>query len=260
MTQPRPARTIILQSHRANVPAPIATCVDSVRAWASNAGHAYTFLGDELFDLLPNWFIEHVDGNRLMMSDLARLIWLREQLQHYEEAVWIDADVLVFAPERFTVRCDGKYGVCRETWVRRGGRGQFLVTHGLHNAVLVFRRGNALLDFYIHACEELVRHRGPDLVPHALGPDLLRRFDDVLGTHGLPNVGLFSPVVTADIAAGKGRALRAYVEAHGEPVYAANMCASFLDRTADDGGLTLRALQDAIDRLLASSGAVMNEV
>ena len=123
MTKPRPDRTIILQSHRAAVPAPITTCVDSVRAWAAHAGHTYVFVGDALFESLPAWFIDGVGGNRLMMSDLARLIWLRQQLEHYEEAVWIDADVLIFAPQQFAIRCDGSYAVCRETWVRHGGRG-----------------------------------------------------------------------------------------------------------------------------------------
>ncbi len=257
---PPPNRTIILQSHRDDAPAPIVTCVESVRAWTTRAGHAYEFIGDALFDPLPPWFVDGVRGNRVMMSDLARLLWLREQLSAYELAVWVDADVLVFAPAQFAIRCDGDYGVCRETWVRRGGRGQFLATQGLHNAVLAFRRGSPLLDFYIRACEEVVRHRGAELAPHALGPDLLGRFGDVLGAHVLPNIGLFGPVVTAGIAAGKERAVRAYMEAAGEPVYAANMCASFLDRPPERGGLSLRTLQRAIDRLLTTEGAVVNDV
>ena len=260
MPAPPPNRTIILQSHHDGAPAPVATCVESVRTWATDAGHAYAFVGNALFDPLPAWFADGVGGNRLIMSDLARLLWLREQLKTYDMAVWIDADVLVFAPERFAICCNGGYGVCRETWVRRGGRGQFLVTQGLHNAVLAFRRGNPLLDFYIHACGEVVRHHGPALEPHALGPDLLARFGDVLGAHVLPNIGLFSPVVTAGIAAGKGRAIHAHMQAAGEPVYAANLCASFLDRPAQRGGLSLRTLQRAIDRLLKTAGAVVNDV
>ena len=103
-----------------------------------------------------------------------------------------------------------------------------------------------------------MRNAGPDIVAHALGPDLLGRFSDVLGPHTIPHVGLFSPVVTAAIAAGKGRAIAAYREAHGEPVYAANMCSSFLERPADDGGLNLRTLERAIDKLLASQGSLVN--
>ena len=236
----------------------ITACLRSVHAWAEAVGYDYSFVGDELFDPLPGWFVDGVNGNRLIMSDLARLLWLREQLESYELAVWIDADVLVFAPAYFTIQCDGGYAVCRETWLRRGGRGQFLATHGLHNAVLAFRPGNSLLDFYIHACAALVRNAGSKLVAHALGPDLLSRFADVLGPHTIPHVGLFSPVVTAAIAAGKGRAIAAYREAHGEPVYAANMCSSFLDRPSDEGGLPMRTLERAIDKLLATQGAMIN--
>ncbi len=258
MTTPDAERTIILQSHRADPPPPITTCIDTVRAWASDAGHDYAFERDELFNRLPSWFVEAVADNRLMMSDLARLLWLREQLDRYDLAVWIDADVLVFAPERFAIHCGGSYGVCRETWIRRGGRGQFLATHGLHNALLAFRRNNPLLDFYIYACGALVHNRASNLVDHALGPDLLGRFADVLGANIIPNVGLFSPVVTAAVAAGKGRAVAAYRAAHGEPVYAANMCASFLGRPANDGGLTPRTLERAITKLLKTGGAIVN--
>ena len=49
------SRTIILQSHNFQVLRGwIGPCVDSVRRWTEQRGYDYRFLGDEIFDLLPD--------------------------------------------------------------------------------------------------------------------------------------------------------------------------------------------------------------
>ncbi|MDP6952040.1 MAG: hypothetical protein QGF53_04695, partial [Alphaproteobacteria bacterium] len=151
-------KTIVFQSFRDDRSGAIGRCLASVEAWAARQGYAYRFLGDELFDRVPDWFRERVAGDRLPMSDLARLVVARELLDEgWETVVWLDADVLVFDPENFRISLDDGYAFSREVWLRRGGADKLLATEGLHNAVCAFARGNAFLEFYIHACEAIVR-------------------------------------------------------------------------------------------------------
>ena len=80
----------------------------------------------------------------------------------------------------------------------------------------------------------------------------------MIGGHLLTNVGLFSPIVTADIAKGGGRAATAQRRAFGHPVHAANLCASFLNRPDDGFTLTEKIMTRATDRLIETKGAVVN--
>jgi hypothetical protein len=253
-------KTVVYQSFRSDaVRGPVARCVATVEAWAKLRGFAYRFLGDELFDRVPDWFRDRVAGNRLSMSDLARLKVARELLDEgADRAVWVDADVVVFDPGNFDIAIEKEYAFCREVWIRRGGGGKLLATEGLHNAVCVFARGNSFLDFYIHAACEIVRAADAEVVSQKLGPDFLSRLKDVIGDRVLGDVGLFSPIVTADIARGGGRAAAAYMKAFGHPIRAANLCLSFVGRNSGGVTLTETMLDRAIDRLLESRGEVVN--
>jgi hypothetical protein len=253
-------KTVVYQSFRNDtVRGPIARCVATVEAWAGARGFAYRFLGDELFERVPDWFRARVGGNRLPMSDLARLKVAREFLDEgFARAIWVDADVVVFDPDNFDIAIAEDYAFCREVWMRRGRGGKPLATEGLHNAVCAFARGNAFLDFYIHACEQIVRGVEGAVVSQKLGPDFLSRLKDVIGDRVLSDVGLFSPIVTADIGKGGGRAAAAYMKAFGHPVRAANLCLSFVGRESSGVTLTEAMLDRAIDRLLESRGEVVN--
>lgn len=255
-------RTLVCQSYRSDdVPSPIRRCLASVEGWAAAAGYAYRFHDDRLFELAPNWFKEAVGHRKLPMADLARLLLAKEALaSDFDRFVWIDADVLVFAPENFTIDVTDEYAFGREVWVRRGGRDKLLLTEGLHNAVCVFIKNNSVLDFYIHAIYEIARGLDGPCLDHQFGPDLLSRIGDIVGPRTLPDVGLFSPVVTLDIANGGGRATESYMRAHGQPIAAANLCASFLDRESSGVTMTAEAMDRAIDRLLETGGDVVNGV
>jgi hypothetical protein len=252
--------TVVCQSYRVeDVPGSIRRCLETVSDWVARRGFDYRFEGDEFFDRVPGWYRDKVDQSKLPMSDLARLLWARALLgQGAQRVIWIDADVVVFDPDNFTIPNGLDYAFCREVWLRRGGRDKLLATEGVHNAVCVFAAGNAFLDFYIHACEEIVRGADGPVLSHQVGPDFLGRLADVIGGHLLTNVGLFSPIVTADIAKGGGRAATAQRRAFGHPVHAANLCASFLNRPDDGFTLTEKIMTRATDRLIETKGAVVN--
>ena len=141
-------RTVVLQSFRTTgVPDAIARCLASVEDWARLRGYAYRFVDDSLFDEVPAWFRDKVAGDLLPMSDLARLLRLQRLIDDgCDRVIWLDADVLVFDPDRFIIDVLSEYAVGREVWVRRGGRDRLLVTEGLHNAAMVFCRANSFLD------------------------------------------------------------------------------------------------------------------
>ena len=244
--------TVVFQSFRAHaVPGAISQCLETVRSWAEARGYEYRFIDDALFDRVPAWFRAKVNENRLPMSDLARLKVARELLNDaFDRVIWFDADILIFAPDNFDVSNEIDYAFGHEIWVRRGDGTKLFVTEGLHNAISVFRRGNAFLDFYIQASEDSVRDTDGDVLSHQIGPDFLNRHCDVIGPRIVHDVGLFSPLVIADIANGGGPALQAHMAASKGPIRAANLCLSFVGRSSSGVVVTEKMLDDAIANLL----------
>ena len=251
-------KTVVYQSFRTtDVPDPIVRCLQTVEAWAGARGYTYRFIDDTLFDRVPAWFSAKVAGNRLPMSDLARLKVARELLDEgYDRTIWLDADVLVFAPRAFDITVTKGYAFGREVWVRRGDGRSFFVTEGVHNAICVFCRGNDFLDFYIRAGEDIVRGAKDDVLSHQIGPDFLTGLRDEIGGRIVPDVGLFSPLVITDVAKGGGPALDRHMAAFDHPVRAANLCLSFIGRPSSGVVVTEQSLASAIEKLLAEPGLV----
>lgn len=247
--------TVVFQSFRTrDVPDAITRCLESVRSWARSRGHEYRFIDDALFDRVPAWFRAKVNENRLPMSDLARLKVARELLDAgFERSIWFDADVLIFASDNFDIAQETDYAFGREIWVRRGDGESFFVTGGLHNAISVFARGNAFLDFYIDASEDSVRETKDGVLSHQIGPDFLNRHRDAIGARIVHGVSLFSPLVITDIANGGGPALRAHLSASKGPIHAANLCLSFVGRSSSGVVVTHQVLEAAIGNLIGAA-------
>src|SRR4029079_13839139 len=93
-------QTLVIQSYRTrDVAAWISACLRSVQAWAAAAGYRYEFVDDRLFDYAPAWVRERCGKQLLPITDVARMYLLRERLAHgWDRVIWVDADVLVFAP------------------------------------------------------------------------------------------------------------------------------------------------------------------
>lgn len=266
-------KTVVYQSYRTTgVPAWIERCMRTVRAWASSKEFEYVFIDDRLFDYVPRWYRERVGGQVQLVSDLARLVLAREFLAgEFQRSVWVDADVLVFDPARFEIGVDAEYAFCREVWVekfslRRAARGglKALRRPGLYcrrrvnNSVAVFTRGNSLLDFYIHACEQTVGGARGEISNLQVGTFFLTSLHRKFALPLLDDVGLFSPLVMRDIAAGGGPCLKVYAEEFGTPVRAANLCASYSGREYDGVSLTERTYDAVSERLLETRGEIVN--
>jgi len=225
-------RTLVIQSHneRAAAEGWLARCLGSVRAWSEENGFDYAFHGDSALALAPDWYRAKAARKWPVVMDLARLLLLREglEVQGYERVVWLDADCLIFAPERLSVDITGSHAFGREVWVERARQGGHLKVHrSVHNAAMVFRRGDPVLPFLMHCTESIIQRIDPArIAPQIVGPKLLSGLHAMAGFELLAAVGAFSPPVLADIAAGGGAALERLQQDSDPPPAAANLCLS----------------------------------
>lgn len=220
---------LVLQSHRQPLPEKwIAICIDSVKNWAEFNKFEYKFLGDELFDYVSELLLKKTKSQHVIATDLARLKVLQAYLaKGYDTVVWCDADYLIFAPEKFTLP-DENYAVGREVWIQADDKNsQKLTAHvKVHNAFMMYRKGNSFLDFYTDTAEHLLTNIGGPMPPQFIGPKLLTAIHNVAQCPVLETAGMLSPLVIKDIANEKGPALDLFQQKSLQPIAAANLCSS----------------------------------
>lgn len=242
--------TVVLQSHaRARPEGWIGECVASVVHWAKASGFDYLRLGDEFFDFVPADLRAKTVTQRVVATDLARLIAAQTLLaERYETVVWCDADFLVFAPGKFHLPL-ANYALGREVWVEphAGKRHKFIARKQVHNAFLMFRRGNAFLDFYAETAASMLRRNSGSMPPQFIGPKLLTALHNVVGFPILETAGMLSPAVIGEIAGSPGAALNLFRRRSPQPLAAANLCSSLHAR----GAFSDVTVGRCIERLLA---------
>jgi len=242
------SRTLVVQSHRQPLPHPwLDDCLASVAVWAARRGYDYRWLDDALFDVLPRELRQRLAEMPVVASDLARLEVLAAALEEgYDTVVWWDADTLIFAPERLVLP-DAAYAVGREVWLQPL-TGSPRVYVKVHNAFLMFRRGNPFLSFYRHAAVRILRaHEGP-MVPQLVGPKLLTALNNLMGLPVLEGAAVLSPRLlraltderTAPAAVrDRERVLALFRRRSPEAPAAFNLCGSSVRRgEVDDAALT----------------------
>jgi len=245
-------RTVVCQSYRTtSVPPWIERCLVSVRDWAALRGFDYRFADDALLELVPDWYREKAGNTLPVVTDLARLRLIQALLaEGYERAIWLDSDILVFDPNDFEIGVTAQCAFGREVWVQSGGGAGLRTYRNVHNAISVFVTGNSFLDFYADACESIVGRHRPGMAPQIVGTKLLTALHNLIGFALIDDVGMFSPLVMRDIAAGGGVALdRLCGETPGR-IRAANLCASLVGHTVDGVAVTANLLERSCDRLL----------
>lgn len=254
-------------------------CLESVRALAASRGWTYTLLGDELFDPLPLEFAEKVRGRGPILSDLGRLLAARSYLERYQRVIWLDADVLIFAPERFEVP-HGTFGFGRELWVQphskqsakergehrerggRGGRGKrvkWRAHRSVCNALCYFERDNPFLDFYIYTCQSVIaRADAQYIAPQMIGPKLLSALHSIADLPLTECIGSASPDLIVDLIAGEGPALERYREERGLTLREAglNLCQSLIGAPTYRGSSLTTDDLEAVSALLLKRGSL----
>ncbi len=252
--------TVVFQSHRAQgLPAWITRSLATTRQWAAASGYDYVFFDDTFFEPVPDWFKAKAKGVKTLLADLARLLAAKKFLADgYRRAIWIDADVVVFAPEKLILPRESKYYFCREVWIDSDAQG-LIARNLVNNCVCVFEAGNAFLDFYIESVFKLAELAKGAMLPQVLGTVFLSNLDQLVPIPKLTMIGLFSPGVIRDIVQGGGNYLTAFKQCYKTPIHAANILASFSGRSYNNPDGTKFQLNDAVfnrvvDILLAAGG------
>ena len=196
----------------------------------------------------------------LPVTDVARMRLLRERLAHgWQRVIWIDADVLVFAPERLNLDGDAPYALCQELWLRVNAAQQIETEEKVNNAVMLVTQGQPMLDFWIFAVEEILSVHAP----HEIGPltastHFFTELATIMPLRVLRNVGLLSPPVVCDLAQGGGALTREWARRFGHPIAAANLCASLQDKLSAGAVVGAAEMERAVEVLLHSRGAVFD--
>ena len=223
-------KTLVIQScSEENIPSWIEACLDSVRMWTEQQGYQRCFVGDEIFNLVPDWYLAKT-GRGPVATDYARLVLIREALanQGYDQAIWLDADMFVLDPS-MTLDSAGSCAFGQEIWIQQES-GKLKARKNVHNAVCQFRRGCVVLPFLIETVASIIRRANPDkIAPQMVGPKLLSALHSLHDFDLLPQVGAISPEVARDIVAGGGAALSLLQEKLRSPLQAVNLCASLMD-------------------------------
>ena len=252
-------RTLVFQSYRAvDVPPALERAMGSVRDWARSRGHAYERMDDRFFDVLPAWYRQRVGDHKPVLANLARLIVARNALDAgHERAIWIDADVVVFAPDAFDVAPELGFALSRETWVERRGF-DLVAEFKVNNAVCAFDRGNPFLDYAIFAHEALVRDRPERVFRFGTSTALLTRLHMASPLPLLHDLAVLTPAMLHELAnIGDGPALRELARRHDAPMHAANLGWSLVGVPHNGVVATPAHFDAAVERLIATRGGML---
>jgi hypothetical protein len=206
---------------------------------------------------VPDWF-KQKSAHLCPVTDLARLKVAREYLSEgFQRTVWVDADMLVFAPQQMAVEIESQFAYCHEVWTGPDEHGQPACGHRVNNSISVFVEGNAYLDFFIDACEQNARAQ-TEVAKLDASTRFLSMLHQILPFPLLYNVGMLSPALMTDIANGTQHYLPTFGRHLQAPIACANLCASLQGQTFDGRAQMPAAYDVVIDRLLESRGEVVN--
>jgi hypothetical protein len=258
-------KTVVYQSFRTeNVPPWIDACLATVRAWTEHQGFLYRFIDDKFFELVPPELRSRASEHKCLLTDFARLVAARELLaEGYDRVIWVDADLVVFDPEKFIIDIISGHAFCREVWhdFTLFGRPYFKLT--VNNSVSVFCRDQQLIDLYLESATAILSGNQP-LAAVSIGTEWLHQRQAIVPSPLLTNVGILGPEMMYRYLHEDARFLRPYLRYQTSPVYAANLCNSKLGTiyrfagTAKAWELDDKCLSNLISRLCADKGASLN--
>ena len=224
-------KTLVLQSAQFRRAQWLDTCLVSVESWAAQANYTYRFIGDELFDQVPEWYMHKVAGRMPIASDLGRLLWIKNLLDQGEAdtVVWLDADVLVFAPSKLKVAPVSSCVFGQELWIQKNlakshprdgeklqrQNGTWQVRKNVHNALAAFRKGCPVLPFLIEVIQRMMHRVDANFIaPQMMGPKLLSNLHNLADFELMPSVGALSPGVILNLAGKQATHEETSVENH----------------------------------------------
>jgi hypothetical protein len=253
-------RTLVIQSFRDHdVPEWLEKCMNSVQEWSRQIGFSYKKLGDEFFQLAPQWYRNKAGSLITVITDLTRLIAMQENLrQGYDRCIWVDADVLIFERFGFQIADELSFAFSREVIVARDENGRLTHFDRVNNSVCCFTQNSIdILTELIAECLAVV-HQKKALGFADAGTELLTLKSQ---THQLPvlkNTGLLNPLMLIAICEKDRQALHFYMQKCGEPIFAANLCHSFSEKGIHHKKIADRVFAKAIEELQTTKGKILN--
>ena len=238
---------IILQSAAIVRPEWVDDCLSSVVDWCKRAGYRHHFLDDTLFDCVPNWYLEKIDGRLPIASDYARLWHCRQLLKAgAEQVLWLDADTLITDPEwRLPNTSHTLFG--EECWVQCDERGRLQIKRQPHNAFSAFRHDSPVLDFLLEATQSIIARADPQFIaPQMVGPKLLKALHNIVHFDLVPAAGALSPEVIQAITDGGGAALALFLDERRCNTAMVNLCASLQRHPDGEEALPLARIKSLI--------------
>ena len=164
--------------------------------------------------------------------------------------------MLIFDPDKLLLMTTEEYAFCLEIWMDPGKDGVLGMTRAVNNSVSIFTRGNSFLDFYIHACLQIVGNQGT-LDTTSVGTKFLTALRNLYLYPLIEEVGTFSPPIMHAIVSA-GPALSIYRSALPGPIFAANLCGSLRTRELYGLAMTESVYEKVIDRCLETRGQIIN--
>jgi hypothetical protein len=224
------SRILIIQSHGPNAPQWVRDCCEVTQAWARGRGYDYRFVGDEIFDTLPQSFGSRkpTDFAIVTRTDYGRLKLIRNALEEgYAQATWIDSDVYIFDPGKFDISevIDAPWFACQETWHDLNFFGRALFVHKINNAIIGASSLVSIVDL-LTKTEAILSNPSVGANKLLIGPDLLGRLRPIPVL--LRNTGCLGKSRTFGVLMGPNAAAfcRKLRNRHGAALYAANLCSS----------------------------------
>jgi hypothetical protein len=224
-----------------------------VRDWAARSNYSYEFIDDRIFDFCGTEYLARVGDNKRSITNLARLEAIRFILEAgADRAIWLDADVFVFTPDRLVIDLTEHYAFCKEAWISVDREGRISCDRAINNAAFAFSKGQADLDFLISAIRHVVMTRKIE-TNYQVGVWLLTGLERTLGFKLLRTIGMLSPDVMRAILVDDARILTRQMVEFVDPMFAANLCLALSSATSND------QMMRVMDLLEASAGQVLNK-
>lgn len=240
--------TVLLQSAPLVRPAWVDGCLESVRSWAEKREFDYRFVGDELFDELPQRFLTKLKGRTPIIADLARLRLMQRYLETSGgHVLWIDADSLIVNPD-WSPNLHAVAGFGEECWVYQNEEGAWRRFITPHNAFMTFAAGSPVLPFLSYLSESIIDRVVSDrIAPQMVGPKLIKALNNLADFDLYPEAGAMSPALLHEITGHPGPAVACYQGVDRQPLDCVNLCASLLQSEADIS---------AVERLVENPGLI----
>ena len=229
----------------------------SVRRWTEAQQMSYRFVGDELLALPPDWFRQKAGRYTTVITDLARLLCIRQFLADGADRVlWIDADVVIFRPDSLKIDPELAYAYSKEIWCWKDKNGGIETLLKINNAACVFRNntaGVAHLNEYIDHCLSTVEQTR-EIGDHTLIGTQYLTAQGFNRLPLLPGFGLLSPTIMSAVLTGDNEVLARFAQQHGAPICAANLCNFFRSKSALADRIEDDVFAAVVDKLIETSG------